>query len=324
MYSADVNPRTIRWQAGVTFFLLLLTLLIVGPRPVYWLAGLGLAWVVALNLRYAFELGDQGRPERRMYGDRWVARFCAVGLLLPLLIAIALGIFGFNPQVQIWDFTVNETATIVIAGALLFVLIICSSTIDWYYIRPRIDGVIREPPCRSSGSAWKSPTRWWYVHRGVATLAYFGFALTVAFVAMVMLVREHPAAAGVIGGVGGIASILLLFAGNYREQLFSAVGKFVLSPAFYLGDDLSFTGGRISTGRGFVLHVAIPVAKLVPLDAEGMPTGVPFIERRNSDLDEAELESRSTVACVEGCARMNPECVFGLERLDCRRRLLVL
>lgn len=321
-----MNPRTIRWQAGVIFCLLLLTDLVVGPSPVLWLGGLGLAWVLGLNVRYAYELGDQGRPERRVIGDRWVARFCGFGLLLPLLIALVSLLFGFNPQVHVWDFTVNETATIVIAAALLFVIIICSSAVDWYYIRPRIDGVIREPPCRSSGSVdWKSPTRWWYVHRGFATLAYFGFALAVAFVVMVMLVREHPAAAGVIGGVGGIASVLLLFAGNYREQLFSAVGKFVLSPPFCLGDDLSYSGGRIVAGRGYVLHVAIPVTKLVPLDDHGMPsTEVRFFEPRNSDLDEAELRSRPTVACAAGCAHLNAECVFGLKRLDRRRHLVVV
>jgi hypothetical protein len=319
-----VNPRTIRWQAGVVFGLLLLTALVVGPRPVFWIAGVAFLWVLTLDLRYAYELADRGRPERRIYGDRWVARFLASGLLAPLLIAVALFAFGYNPQVHVWDFTVNETSSILISAAVLFALIICSSAVDWYFVRPRIDGVTREPPCRSSGSTtWKSPTRWWYVHRAAATLAYFGFALAVALVVMVMLVREHPAAAGVLGGVGSIASLLLIFAANYRAQL-PSVGEFILSPAFCLGDDLTYKAGKWE-GRGYVLHVAVPVVKLVPLgDEDGLPTGTSFVERKNSDLNEAELESRSMTLCDQGCAHLNPECVFALKRHDRRRRRIVL
>jgi hypothetical protein len=320
-----VNPRTIRWQAGVSFGLLLLTALVVGPWPVFWLAGSALLWVIFFNARYAYELGARGRSERRMIGDRWVARFLALGLLAPLLVAVALDLFGWNPHVTVLDFDANEIAAIVISAALLFILIICSSTVDWYYIRPRIDGVFGTPPCRSSGSInWKTPTRMWYLHRAVALSAYFGFALAFAVVVMLMLVREDPAAASVIGGVGGIAGILLIFAGDYREELFSTTGKFVLSPAYCLGDDLSWRNGRIRDGRGYVLHVAVPVAKLVPLDDDGMPCGPPFIERKNSDLKESELESRPTVACAEGCAHLNPECVIGSKLLDQRRRLAVI
>jgi hypothetical protein len=322
---ARVNPRTVRWQAGVSFLLLCLTAGVVGPRPVFWLAGLALLFVLSFNVRYSWELGKRGRSERRMTGDRWVARFLAAGLLLPLLIALLLFGVGYNPEVRVWDFTVNETASLVIGVAVLFVLIICSSVVDWYYVRPRIDGVLREPPCRSSGSAdWKITTRWWYVHRGVATLAYFGFALLVSFVVMIMLVREHPAAAGVIGGVGGIISLLLIFAGNYRAQ-FPSVGQFILSPAFCLGDDLTYENSRGRDGRGFVLHVAIPVVKLVPLDNCGLPTtGTPFVERKNSDLGEADLDARPTIACAGTCARLNPECVTRHQRLDQRRRLVIL
>jgi hypothetical protein len=309
----------------VNLGLLLLTAAVVGPRPVFWLAGLAVIWVLALNLFYAFQLGDRGRCERRRTGDRWVARFLAAGLVLPLLIAVALFALGYNPQVRVWDFTVNETASIVIGASTLFVLIICSSAVDWYYVRPRIDGVLRDPPCRSAGKAsWKSPTRWWYVHRAAAALAYFGFALLVALVVMLMLVREHPAAAGVIGGAGGLASLLLIFAGNYRAQL-PSVGRFILSPAFCLGDDLTYENFRGKDARGFVLHVSLPVVKLVPLDEHGLPTsGTRFVEPKNSDLDEAELRSRPTIACAVACAGLNPECVVGRERADRRRHWLVL
>lgn len=249
-------------------------------------------------------------------------RYLAFGLLLPVLVAVVLQLFGYNSDLRIWDFTVNETSSLFIGAATLFVLIVCSSVIDWYYIRPRIDGVVRTPPCQSSGSdTWKGPTRWWYLHRGIATLAYMGYALLVALVVMLMLVRVHPAAAGVIGGVGGLAGLLLIFAGNYRAQL-PTVAQFVLSPAYCLGDDLTYEAGRW-VGRGFVLHVAVPVTKLVPLDENGQRSGPNYVERKNSDLNEADLTPRHTIACKSACAHLNPQCVAEMPRLDQRRRLLI-
>jgi hypothetical protein len=223
----------------------------------------------------------------------------------------------------VWDFTVAETSALVIATGTLFVLIMLSSLVDWYYVRPRIDGIVCAPPCRSSGSdTWKRPTRWWFLHRGIATLAYIGFALVVALIVMLMLVRVHRTAAGVIGGVGGIAGLLLIFAGRYRSEL-PTVAQFVLSPAYCLGDDLAYTARR-GPERGFVLHIAVPVTKLVPLDKRGHPTGVPFVERKNSDLAEADPQSRTTVACNAGCAKLNPHCAADVPRRDHRRRYLIL
>jgi hypothetical protein len=318
-----VNPGTIQWQAAVVASLLIAMTLIVAPATTLLLAGPALAAATGLNAAYARKLGRRGRPKRRIDGDRWVARFVAVGLVLPLLLALVLVLAGYDADVRVWDFTVAETAAVAIAAAALFTLILLSSLIDWYYIRPRIDGVIAAPPCRSSGpDTWKRPTRRWFIHRGLATIAYILFALTLALVVMIMLVREHPAVAGVIGGVGGIASLLLIFAGDYRAQL-PTVAKWALSPAYCLGDDLSYAGYRTG-GRGFVLHVAVPVTKLVPLDEGGNRTEVAFVERKNTDLAEAELIPRRTHACDGGCVKLNAQCVVGLPRRDARKRLLIL
>lgn len=317
-----MNPRTIRWQAFVTFALLLVLAFAATPEAVLWLAVPATLWWLFLNATYSYSLGDRGRTKKRMNGDRWVARYIAVGLLAPLLTGVVLTIVDYGQDPRLFDFSVSETSTLVIAPATLFVLILCSSLIDWYYIRPRIDGIVCAPPCRSSGSeTWKNPTRWWYLHRGLATLAYMGFALVIALVIMLMLAREDPVAANVIGGVGGLAGVLLIFAGSYRSQI-PTVAKFVLSPAYCLGDDLTYEPGK-GEKRGFVLHVAVPVTKLVPLDEGGSPTEeVAFIERKNSDLNEADLLSRKTTACDNGCARLNPQCAVPFPRVDERRRLL--
>lgn len=320
-----MNPNTIRWQAFVLVFLLMAVALLVAPTTALVVGLPALVAALALNAGYARVLGDAGRPERRMTGDLWVARFIGIALVFPAIVSAVLGTLGYNAELRLWEFSLAETAVLIISPAVLFTLILLSSLIDWYYVRPRIDGVVCDPPCRSSGSAnWKRPTRRWFLHRGLATVAYIGFALVVAFVVMLMLVAKHPAAAGVIGGVGGIASLLLIFAGDYRAQL-PAVARWTLSPAYCLGDDLSYDAYRTG-GRGYVLHVAVPVTKLVPLDDEGLPTGVPFLERKNTDLADAQLDSRVTIACDGGCSRLNPECVVGrLRRAEDRyvRRFIV-
>lgn len=313
-----MNPRTILWQSAVTSALLIATAFLVAPATTLVIAGLGAVGAMLLNSSYARALGPRGRPSRRIDGDRHVIACLGLALVAPTAVALVATETDVGSHINVWDFTDAEVTAIMIGACALFVLILLSSLIDWYYIRPRIDGVVWRPPCRSSGDPrWKRVTRRWYLHRGLATVAYVLFALLVALVIMLMLVREHPAAAGVIGGVGGIASLLLIFLGEHRSQL-PTVATFVLSPRFSLGDDLGYDpDGR--SRRGFVLHVAVPVAKLVPLDDDGKRTPTAFVERRNSELAASELEARVCVACDSGCAKLNPECVVGDVRLDSRR-----
>jgi hypothetical protein len=319
-----VNPRTIRWQACVVASLLLLVNFIASPRASGWLAAAGLLGWLALNTGYAHSLQDQGRPARRRHGDRWVARYVALAFGGPLLVALVTHLAGYEPHLRVWDFSVAETSALAIDAATLFMLITVSSLIDWYYIRPRIDGVVCAPPCRSSGSErWKLPTRWWFLHRGLAALAYIGFALVVAFVIMLMLAREHKTAAAVVGGVGGLAGLLLIFAGSYRTQI-PAVSRFVLSPAYCLRDDISYRMEG-EAERAYVLHVAMPVTKLVPLDLHtGLPIGADFSEPENSSLAKAKPRCSRTSACDDGCAKLNPQCVLDLPREDRRRRYLIV
>lgn len=320
-----MNPNTIRWQAFTVAALLTTVAGLTAPTTALAIAGLALLPALTLNASYARALSGLGRPERRIIGDLWVARFIGIAFVLPALASVVLLAAGHNPAPHFWDFDVTETSVLIVAPAVLFALILLSSLVDWYYIRPRIDGVVCDPPCLSSGSDnWKRPTRRWFLHRGLVTVAYIIFALVVAMVLMLMLVSEHAAAAGVIGGVGGIASLLLIFAGDYRAQL-PTVARWTLSPAYCLGDDLIYDAYRTG-GRGYVLHVAVPVTKLAPLDDEGQPTGQPFVERKNTDLADAQLDPGITTACDDGCCKLNPECVVDIPRRSSdqyRRRIII-
>lgn len=69
-----------------------------------------------------------------------------------------------------------------------------------------------------------------------------------------------------------------------------------------------YDGHRVG-GRGYVLHVAVPVTKLVPLDDAGMPTDVPLSSARTPTWPNAELSPGITTACDTQCCELNPECV---------------
>jgi hypothetical protein len=324
-----MNPRTILWQSLATGAILALTIAFGSPGLAIWVAAIALVAVIALNAGYANALDKLGRPPRRIQGDHLVAAYTGVGLAAPLTGAVLAQVAGARPGIAFWGFKHLEIEALLAACGALFAVVLVSSLIDWYYIRPRIDGVVCEPPCLASKDqkgAWKRVTRRWYIHRGLATFAYILFAIAVAVIVLLMLIREDHAAAELIGGISGIAGLLLIFAGSYRSELPTAA-KWALSPGFYLGDDLTYEGAQ-RTKRGYVLHVAIPVVKLVPLNKRGHPVGASFLEMKNTVLAEGELTTRPATACKEGCAELNPECLRrdseSNQRLDFRRRLLVL
>jgi len=323
-----MNPRTILWQSLATGVILALMTAFARPGLAIWVAVLVLALAVALNAGYAHALGKLGRSLRRIRGDRLVAAYIGVGVAAPLLAAVLADFAGVRPGIAFWGFRHLEIEALLIACGALLAVILVSSLIDWYYIRPRIDGVVCEPPClagKDQKGPWKRVTRRWYIHRGLATFAYILFAIAVAVIVLLMLIREDHAAAELIGGVSGIAGLLLIFAGSYRSELPTAA-KWALSPGFFLGDDLTYEGTQ-RTKRGYVLHVAIPVVKLVPLNKRGHPLGASFLEMKNSVLAEGELTTKPTGACKERCVGLNPECLrrdsATNERRDFRRRLLV-
>lgn len=300
---------------------------------VLWTSGIALAVLLFLNAAYAHSLGERPRCERRMVGDRMVAMEVGSALLIPLAVAVAALVVGFGNPPDLWRFSQAETQALLAAFALFFVVVLLSGLVDWYYTRPRIDGVVREPPCASSrDSIWKRVTRRWYIHRMIASVSYIGMVAGIALTIMLMLTRERPDIAGLIGGVGTVVAIGLVFVQGHVSQM-PTVANFILSPKFLLGDDLTYETDKWHR-RGFVLHVAVPVAKLVELDDDGRPVEDGddeedaaehrFEEPANSLLAEARCAPRQFRGCNGECAGVNPECVVGLPAGEAGRRRLVL
>ena len=323
-----MNPRTILWQTVTTTIILVLLTAIGAAWIALAIALLGMLGALALNAQYATVLGTQGRTRRRIAGDRVVAAEWATAFGAPLVVAAVSIVGGWEPHVHIWRFGETALAALLTIGGTFGLIVMLSSLTDWYYIRPRLDGVVWDPPCRAKTkhekARWKRVTRRWYIHRGIAALSYFGFALGVAAVVIVVLAEHAPAIAGAIGGISGIASFLLFLAGTYRTEI-PIVVKWSQSPAFYLGDEIEYwTHGQ--RRRAYVLHVAVPVVKLVPIE-DGQPTDR-VTEPKNSQIAAAEVERYPSSLCDGGCRGLNPECLHAISAKSVRcvdkRRHLIL
>jgi hypothetical protein len=64
---------------------------------------------------------------------------------------------------------------VITLGLIAIVAIFISSLIDWYWILPRVSGILRPAPCEATGGQlWARVTGVWLFHRAVATLIVTG------------------------------------------------------------------------------------------------------------------------------------------------------
>jgi hypothetical protein len=137
-------------------------------RASEWAVGMGLglsAWWLLLNMLYASALVDPEGPEdcwrdrsaQRRGGDRHVARQAVLIISVTILATLTtlLAADGLLPDNSAFVVCVTIVAGI---GWVNY----ASSLIDWYYVLPRVDGLVREPPCRTSQDVmWFKVTRIW-------------------------------------------------------------------------------------------------------------------------------------------------------------------
>jgi hypothetical protein len=323
-----MNPGTVRGQA-IAVCVLLSALAIIGrPLLAVAMAAVGTVWVLAMNHLYARRLGDQGRTERRAYGDRAIALQLLVAYGIPVLVGLVVYFTGASVDPAIKPFRSSEVQGLAGVLAATITAWLISSHVDWYYVRPRIDGVVIPPPCQTSrDSMWKGVTRKWYIHRTFASVTTMAAVVAVATIVTVVLAREWPNA---LSNVGGFTAIVAVGFWLMKDEIRSAAptSRAIRSPRYWLGDDLSYETDMWKR-RGFVLHVAIPLTKLVPLDWE---TGarLPDLEMREEPatlLHAARCDSRRFTPCksARDCEGLNPECTYRQPKTaKGRRRPLIL
>jgi hypothetical protein len=145
------------------------------------------AGAALLNLRYQHDLRVTlaPTPPHRERLDQVVAGDAVAALGAATLLIVASWAFGPSPEGAAAETARAALVFLAIAAAAIYL----SSLVDWYVILPRVSGQLGPRPCRERDPrfpfphSWKEVTRWWYIHRIVATLA-FRFLLAAAIAAV--------------------------------------------------------------------------------------------------------------------------------------------
>jgi hypothetical protein len=223
-----VNPRGYMWlQAGA----LATALIAVGLSRTHvvglLMTSLVATWWLVLNNQYARALGRRPRTTRRGIGDRHVTAQFA-------LIALA----GFSSGLAA---TVSRSACLITGGAarwvacataLLWALIWASSLVDWYWILPRVNGVVGEALCRASDDRRRVATRTWHLHRAIAHIG----GCIAAPVALTALVAVAAPTIDTEGLAAVAAAISVPFAGLTVLGIGALGDLFVDGPDVWVGD----------------------------------------------------------------------------------------
>jgi len=278
------------------------------------LSGLFLGWWCFLNWGYATALGVRKRSARRRSHDRQVAiqsfLICATG--------IAAGLVGLLDH-GLW---ITQGVPLSVCFAVLALLgysVFGSSLVDWYYIRPLLDGVVREPPCRSSRQEiWMTVTRRWYRHRSIAELIAVA-AIAVSFTALMaaIFVRGHPGIETIVTVVGVPIAVL---AGLQAQALETLRRYGIDPPRLWLGDLLQDPEASESA---YLIHVTV---RGLVLRERNPQTGTwnGLTDVTFDEVAERRYHAEPFAHCQE-CSQINPECEWSLTlpKGGRRRRFIV-
>jgi hypothetical protein len=137
------------------------------------IAGAAFLWASFLNIEYARALHGRGRSVERAAGDRTARNAVLIACLPPLFYGLlAARVEALRPGAGVLADGPRALVAAVFAFALTFVFV--STLTDWYYVRPRRDGVVQNPPCRrEEREPWVDITRWWIVHRTYAATVFY-------------------------------------------------------------------------------------------------------------------------------------------------------
>jgi hypothetical protein len=269
---------------------------------------LAAVWLV-LNASYAHALdgrgrsaGEDGGPDRQRQ-DRRVRRQA----VMAVAVGLAAGVAGSHVQdLWLWHDRTLLTVCFGALGALAWV-IYASSLVDWYYVRPRIDGIVRRPPCLSSGDeAWGDLMRLWYLHRAIAEFLAI-VAVIAAFSsfvgAMIAGTDDLPTAAAVALPTGAAGALVLLTQAALSTLRHRALNR----PWVWIGDELRDGNGW----RAYVLHLNMSGVLVSVWDPRRRRWGRER-EIAHERLDAQSIEPAHFDGCSryggERCCQVNPGC----------------
>lgn len=297
---------------------------------------LGLAallWMAYLRHRYRQDVGSAAVPDHRARLDRVVAGDAIAALVPALVVSAALLIHPLHPTGWL-----EVARSALVALSLGATAIYGSSLVDWYLILPRISGQLGHRPCRAGSEderfrlpeTWREVTRWWYIHRVVATVAFrFSLSASIAFVLVAISGLE------IVGKAG--ATIVMLTFGAYAITAIlrgTALAKEVGQSGHVkgiVGQTVTVERRRgrrrklspwntlpplIIPGRHYVVDVALESVQLAPVaprEAAKLSSPLRFERDVNSvplaDVDAIRQADAKFVGCRDRCSGINWYCI---------------
>jgi hypothetical protein len=180
-------------------------------------------------------------PPHRGIPDRLVLRSVVAVAVVGLLLGAAS--LALSEPVLSVDSEPASACIKAVACALAGILL--GSLVDWWWVLPRITGLLGVRPCQPANSGrgsprrlnWEEVTRYWYLNRIVAAVVVMVAGAVLVFNLM-RLVLGGGAATTTLAGAGGV---LALLAEAYRQHLPWGVME-MLNPHARVGDTIAVDG----------------------------------------------------------------------------------
>jgi hypothetical protein len=181
------------------------------------------------------------------------------------------------------------------------VAIFVSSLIDWYWVLPRISGIVRKAPCEEAGGQrWARVTGVWLFHRGVATTVV---AASLPGIFVYMGEQDRASARGtwfVVAWIVATATFGFLNAAGRALWL-------ALNPRLHVGDTLD-----VHNRLCHVVDVSLQGAKYVKRREADDPRTA-FAQKSDGsisldDFGRFERTEDASAPCAQGCAKINWYC----------------
>ena len=235
----------------------------------------------------------------------------AVSILIAGIAPLAIGLVTHGRVVLVWIPHPARLAAVLVMAGLIAASIYVATLIDWYYILPRVGGLICPPPCRSSAHReWITVTRAWLTNRWLS-----------------IVIGVIVCGAGLIGSVvyyltalpGGVAA---------KDQLtisFSTFGTALLVAGISVGlrfnllDSLNEmlnttrTVGKLvryQSGLHYVVDVSLQGTKINAVMGAGRYGGEPFPAHKGELVDPRHLivTPQQFQGCGRACSGVNFYC----------------
>jgi len=306
-----MNPRRGMLGYAGAFWALALAAELLGARfHVLALAAAVLVWSTLYWALYTSKRRRFGRArsDRRKQRDAFAAAEALVTSLT--LIGAAVGLSAGMAQPHAAGVSLPRFAIGLFLGASGFALLFASSVFDWYWILPRRDGLICEPPCLTSRQPqWRWLTKGWLWNRWFATIAgTLLFVLGAGFFSWGFAPDTQLAGVTGFGSIAGVVAVVVavLKITPYGEALMSWSG--FGPPTLCVGDQIT---GKTASGTAVD-------GMLVTIALDQVDVAVPGGESETFSITElwrGALKRSTFVGCsADCCSRVI---------IDCERRKVV-